>query len=387
MELGAKSIHDVAVSTRQMSKFGPTLFAEVCADEGVGKNVLVSPLSMYQLLALLDLGSTPDSDTCNELDALLGSDAERAKVNSLRDVTAEGIDLDMATSVWGDSLRKKFKKQALRKQGAECFELPDSYEPINQWVSNQTNGLVPELFGDEDMESSTEALLVQTVYFKGIWTKQFDPGATRMGETFTKSDGSEVDANLMFAKQEMEIMLNSDALGGASAVILDYGTSDSAGEFAGIFILPGGHDEKDMDALVTGLATYPLTDLLQEFVTETARVSLPRFKLEFGLDEPYSMKEVLKRMGMPSAFDEAKSFQFEEMSNEDLFVDDIVHGSAMVVNEEGSEAAAASGAKMRGRSVDRSPSLVFDRPFVVIIMHRPTGTPLFMGKLEDPEFI
>jgi len=75
------------------------------------------------------------------------------------------------------------------------------------------------------------------------------------------------------------------------------------------------------------------------------------------------------------------------MSNEDLFVDDIVHGSAMVVNEEGSEAAAASGAKMRGRSVDRSPSLVFDRPFVVIIMHRPTGTPLFMGKLEDPEFI
>jgi len=392
VELGAKYIHDVAVSTREMSAFAPTLFAEVCADEGAG-NVLLSPLSMYQLLALLDLGTTPDSDTYSELGELLGSEEDRANVNSLRNVTAEGIEFDLATSVWADELKRSFIRKARKKQGAESFPLPSTYGPINEWVSDQTNGLVPELFGDEEMESSTEALLIQTVYFKGIWTKQFNPELTRMGETFTKSDGTETSANLMYAKQEMNIILNSDALGGASAVILDYGTSGSAGEFAGIFILPGGHDtweeygSADMESLLSGLATHPLTDLLDESVTTTARVSLPRFKLEFGLNEPYSMKQVLKRMGMTSAFDEAKSWQFEKMSNQDLYVDDIVHGAAMVVNEQGSEAAAASGARMRGRSADRSPYLIFDRPFVVIIMHRPTGTPLFMGKLEDPEFI
>lgn len=167
---------------------------------------------------------------------------------------------------------------------------------------------------------------------------QFDPKATREGETFTKSDGTETSANLMYAKREMNIIQNSEALGGASAVILDYGTSDSAGEFAGIFILPGGHDQwgeygsADMDALVSGLATHQLRDLLEESVTETARVFLPRFKLEFGTNEPYSMKQVLKRMGLTSAFDQSKSWQFEKMSNQDLYVDDIVHGAAMEVN-------------------------------------------------------
>lgn len=390
VELGAKSIHDVAFSTRDVSAFGPTLFAEVCADEGEGSNVLLSPLSMYQLLLLLKLGATSNSDTSKELNELLGN---RATVNSLRNVTAEGITLNLATSVWAHSLRDSFIRKAQKKEGAESFPLPSTYEPVNQWVSNHTNGLVPELFGDEEMESSTEALLVQTVYFKGIWTMQFDPKATREGETFTKSDGTETSANLMYAKREMNIIQNSEALGGASAVILDYGTSDSAGEFAGIFILPGGHDQRgeygsaDMDALVSGLATHPLRDLLEESVTETARVLLPRFKLEFGTNEPYSMKQVLKRMGLTSAFDQSKSWQFEKMSNQDLYVDDIVHGAAMEVNEQGSEAAAASGGRMRGRSIDRSPSFTFNRPFVLIIVHKPTGTPLFLGKLEDPEFI
>ena len=70
----------------------------------------------------------------------------------------------------------------------------------------------------------------------------------------------------------------------------------------------------------------------KESVTETARVLLPRFKLEFGTNEPYSMKQVLKRMGLTSAFDQSKSWQFEKMSNQDLYVDDIVHGAAMEVN-------------------------------------------------------
>jgi len=386
VELGARYIHDVAVSTREMSAFAPTLFAEVCAVEGTGNNVLVSPLSMYQLLALLDLGTTPDSDTDRELNKLLGSEEDRENVNSFQNVAAEGVDLNLATSIWANKLRRSFIKKARRKQGASSFPLPLTYEPINQWVSDHTNGLVPKLFEEKDMDSSTEALLIQTVYFKGIWTKKFDPKLTRMEETFTKSDGTETTANLMYAKQEMDIILDSDSLGGASAVILDYGTSDSAGEFAGMFILPGD-GSAGMENLLSGLATHPLTNLLTEVETQTARVALPRFKLEFGLNEPYSMKQVLERMGLTAAFDDTKQWQFENMSNQDLYVEDIVHGAAMVVDEEGSEAAAASGATMRGRSVDRSPYLFFDRPFVVIIMHRPTGTPLFMGKLEDPEFI
>ncbi len=108
--------------------------------------MLVSPISMYQLLALIDLGSTPGSQTDMELNELLGSEADRQKVSRLKDEDVEGVVFDMATSVWASSLKESFIEQAQESQDAESFPLSSKYAPINEWVEKHTNSLITKMF-------------------------------------------------------------------------------------------------------------------------------------------------------------------------------------------------------------------------------------------------
>jgi serpin B len=91
---------------------------------------------------------------------------------------------------------------------------------------------------------------------------------------------------------------------------------------------------------------------------------------------------------MTDAFDSTKSELFNEMTNDPkTYVDDIIHGATMELTEEGTVAAAATGAVMMTRSIVIPFELTFNRPFVVSIIHRPSGLPLFLGRVQDPELI
>ena len=114
-----------------------------------------------------------------------------------------------------------------------------------------------------------------------------------------------------------------------------------------------------------------------------------RFKLSFGTDEPAKLKPALERMGMKIAFDPspATDGKFDQMSDDpSVYLDEVFHGAVMEVTEAGTEAAAATVAKMKRRSLPRPPpDVFFDRPFVVAIIHRPTGEPVFIGRVEVPQ--
>lgn len=181
----------------------------------------------------------------------------------------------------------------------------------------------------------------------------------------------------------------SEALSGASAAILDYGkkedeNDDTPHEFAAMFILPATDDVDSMNDVITALNSQPLSELLDNAWQREIHIQLPRFKLKFGAE---SLKDTLEDMGMKSAFDEMGTGNFDRMTYDSgVYLEDVIHGAVMEVTEEGTEAAAATVARMGRRSIRRDPDeLTFDRPFIVAIIHRPTGTPVFMGRVEEPD--
>jgi serpin B len=263
--------------------------------------------------------------------------------------------------------------------GADAEPLPLNYTPVDLWIENKTDGMIKELMGGGDLDPMTKALLVDAVFFKGTWRIEFDPKENAKG-TFVYRDGSENDdVTFMKASRMMEAS-TSPSLGNARFVVLEYKGS----EFVAVFILPATPDNESMDNVVTGLYSQSLLDLIDEAIEMPVELKLPRFKLEFG---PLSLKPSLMNMGMVEAFGDGVG-KFNRMSfDPTLYVEDFVHGACMEVNEEGTEAAGATAIVMNYRSVrDESMKLVFNRPFVVALFQLSTGIPLFIGRVEQPDF-
>jgi serine protease inhibitor len=340
--------------------------------------------SVYRALEMLEDGATASSDNKAELDRLLGPRQLRDEVKALQefDTTDGDVQLNMATSIWADELKESFVDHMIDAHDSEVFDLPTTYEPVDDWIEEKTNGMIKKLMGDDQLDQWTRALLVDAVYFKGTWAYSFDPKDNVEG-VFHDSDTSKTDVTFMKASREMEAVRASPSLGDAAFVALDYGKS---AEFTAIFVLPKTSDPSSMQEVVDGLNTQPLSELLNEANGIPVQLKLPRFHLNFG---PIRLKPVTQNMGIETAFDENIEGKFNRMSFDPLlYVDDIYHGACMDVNEEGTVAAAATVVVVNTRSQPRvTPfQLTFDRPFVVTIFHRTSGVPLFIARVMKPDF-
>jgi len=191
----------------------------------------------------------------------------------------------------------------------------------------------------------------------------------------------------MNEKRRMKIGSNLESLGGATVVQLEYanGEDRTEEEFVMLAMLPKKNTEESMQSMISGLAKTDTTSELLESQMHgrMVRLSLPRFKLSYGVK---SLKKVLQEMGMIDAFKGGHAFDVMSQDSE-IYLDDVFHKAIMEVTEEGTVAAAATEEIIMTRSMPPPPVVVkFDRPFVVAIMHIPTRTPLFIGKVDDPEF-
>jgi serpin B len=335
-------------------------------------------------LELVEDGATASSDNREELDRLLGPLQLREQVKALQefDTTSGDVQLNMATSVWADDLKDSFINHAMTEHSAEAFDLPKTYAPVDDWIEEKTNGMITELMGDDPLDPLTRALLVDTVYFKGTWAYSFDPSLNSDGKFYYR-DGSDTEVTYMKDSRTIEAVQASPILGDASFVKLDYGQDT---EFTAMFILPKSSSDESMNDVITGLNSQPLSELLEEAQTIPVELKLPRFHLDFG---PTQLKPVLKNMGMNIAFDINLEGKFNRMSyDRGLYVEDVHHGACIEINEEGTEASAATVVVVSKRSTPRiTPfQIEFDRPFVVVILHQESGVPLFIGKVEKPDF-
>ncbi|KAL7537445.1 hypothetical protein ACHAWF_005774 [Thalassiosira exigua] len=370
------------------SSFGTSLFSEVCASTPSG-NILLSPLSVYKALIMVKDGATAGSDNEAELAKVLGPPSLVERTDEEGNGDAD-VQLSMASSIWANDLRQSFIDGAKSKRSAEAFPRPSHYTTIDDWIADQTNGMIKDFLGDNEIPSHIVALLVNAVYFKGSWTYEFDPKDTVDGK-FNLHDGSTLPARLMTADRKMEFIQQSSALGGASAVLLDYGKKasgddDEPTEFTSMFILPVSSNAESAMDVVSGLNHQSISELMEDAQSTRVVLKLPRFRLEFGLDSPESLKPSLMNMGMKLAFKNSIYYKFDEMSYDpELTVDDVLHGAVMEVTEEGTEASAVTVVPMRTRSRPHRPAeMTFDRPFIVAIIHRKTGTAVFIGRVEEP---
>ena len=248
------------------------------------------------------------------------------------------------------------------------FADPAAAGTINNWVNENTNGKIPEIVEDP-INPDLVMFLINAIYFKGDWTSQFDKSLTR-DAPFTLADGSQKQVETMFHESSAAVRVYSDDL--LRAIDLPYGGD----AFSMTILLP--REGVPLDDAITAL-DGPRWQAVTEGLAEAARiVGLPKFTLEYEIE----LKDVLSALGMEVAFGAGANFSKIRPRN-DLYISEVKHKTFVDVNEEGTEAAAATSVGFGIISVP-GPFLV-DRPFVFVIRERFSGAIIFAGKILDPE--
>jgi serpin B len=235
---------------------------------------------------------------------------------------------------------------------------------MNQWVSDETSGNIPELFAPGTIDALTALALTNAVYFRAYWLSRFDAGTSGM---FQAPNGPVV-----------ATMMSDDAPApgwsgtGYRAVSLPYGSGDSM-----VLVVP---DAGSFDAFEGGLTADALEAILATTPTTRSSVTMPRLKLATSLD----LKATLTAMGMTDAFTGAADFSGIDGTRR-LFIRNVFHKVLLAVDQTHTEASAATGVSFTSKlDVTAVDPLVVDRPFLFVIRDGATGTILFLGRVVDP---
>jgi len=360
--------------------FALDLYQQLRSQEG---NLFFSPYSISTALAMTYAGARGDTEAqmTQTLHFDLGQDELHPAFAALEahfaQIQAKGdIAMYVANSLWpqvGYLFLPAFLEMCQRFYGVQIT--PVNYagdsqgarQLINAWVEEKTRDKIKELLKPRHVASWTTLILVNAIYFKGNWASQFDKQATRDGR-FYRTTLDPVKAPMMEQKARFGY-LEADGL---QVLELPY----VGGDLSMIMLLPG--DKAGLPALEDSLTVDNLALWTQHLRRMEVQVFLPRFKLTGEFD----LSKTLIAMGMIDAFGPA---DFSGMTGQrDLFISAVVHKAFVDVNEEGTEAAAATAVVM-GRSAPMPPPLFrADHPFFFLIRENSTGSVLFLGRVVDP---
>jgi serpin B len=244
---------------------------------------------------------------------------------------------------------------------------------INAWVERETRDKIKNLIAEGVLDSRTRLVLTNAIYFKGKWAKPFKTSMT-LEEPFHLAGGGEAKASMMHSRDDYGYKETTDY----QAIKLPY----AGEELSMVVILPKKVD--GLAALEKGVTPTLLGKELQRFGREEVVLTLPKFKMT----REFELSKVLGAMGMPDAFSAAAA-DFSGMDGKkDLFISAVVHKAFVDVNEEGTEAAAATGVvgvTSAAIPVVKPPvEFKADHPFLFVIRHEKSGAILFFGRVADP---
>ena len=378
------------------SAFAFDLYEALRAD---GNNLFYSPYSISLALAMTYAGARGDTETqmagtlhfnlpqhslhpaFNALDLALAS---RGKDSQGED--AEGFILRIANAVWAQhdyQFQQTFLDLLAESYGAgvrpaNFREAPDeSRVTINDWIAEQTEDRIVDMIPKEAIDNLTRMVLTNAIYFRAAWASPFEERDTSEAP-FQLLDGSETLVPMMRQTKRFRYA----RMDGYQVVDLPY----VGHEISMTILLPDeGRFREFEDSLDAALVERVLGDTQREF---TALV-MPKFELE----SQFELAETLEQMGMPNAFDRFTS-DFSGMDVNScfagdipcLFISEVIHQAFVSVNEQGTEAAAATAAIVREVSMEMStsPDVVIDRPFIFLVRDSDTGAILFLGRVLDP---
>ena len=366
-------------------------------------NLFYSPYSLYTAMAVLYAGSA--GDTAVEFQDVLGievpSDQFHRNLNSLdltlmnasvrpeEEVggdTANKPTLSMANGLWiqdGLDVLPGFLNTVTANYGIGLKQLDFRQSPgaavaaIDQWVDQATQGKIKQAIGPASITPFTNLVVTNAVYFKGDWEDQFDEENTT-DQPFYLLERSLVQVPMMFQSSDYAFRVGD----GYQAVELPYTSG-----FSMLVVMPDEGAFEIFEESLTGTRLQEITDNLSG---GAVILRMPRFKLEYS----FSAKEGLQTLGLGKAFNR-KGADFTPIAEtlsglpvEELWIEDTVQKAFVEVNEEGSEAAAATAFFGGGTAYSVRPppvEITIDRPFLFLLRHTETGAVLFMGRVLNPD--
>jgi serpin B len=421
----ADRLADAKAAAAAQNAFGIALYKRMLRDRALqlsGRSVVLSPYSIVTALAMARAGAK--GDTATQMDRVLRVDGWNRLGTGLNALDQRLTSRDAAwvdgakTSHWLRlrTANMSFGQADYHIDGAYLERLAKTFgaglglvdyigdaaaarEAINGWVSRQTVGRIPKLLGPEDVTGDTRLVLVNAVYLKAEWEYPFDPDQTRQ-RAFTTLSGKEVRVPTMTRTGEQDMVIASGD--GWRATELRYRGGDDTSPLAMTLILPDTLQafERSLspDLLAQVQRRLRAEEKRQQKVAYTGvgdmdcgtyaynvRLLLPKF----GTDTRANLNDTLKASGMPLAFD-VDLADFTGITAEDrLHIAAVIHQANIDVDEEGTEAAAATAVGMdtggcTGPSPRTTKTLRLDRPFLYVIRDVETGAILFMGRVVNP---
>ena len=354
-------------------------------------NLFFSPYSISTALAMVHAGAAGQTQT--EIADVLHLTGSLAGVNAGYDALTEhlragskagGYQLSVANALWGQrnyGFLAGYINALLQSYSANLFavdfvsDAEASRQRINGWVAEHTKDKIKDLMPAGSINDLTRLVLTNAIYFKGDWASAFTKRSTR-DLPFHTADGKQVTTPMMFQSRHHRYLAEQDY----QAIALPYKNS----ELTMIVLLSRAKD--GLAAFEKNLTGNSLNDILKKLAaanTPEVQTFIPKFKTSSA----FSLNKTLSDLGMPSAF--TKQADFSGINGKkDLYIQAAVHKAFVDVNEEGTEAAAATGIGIGLLSMPPpSDPIVFkaDHPFVFLIQDGTTGAVLFMGRVTNPK--
>lgn len=358
---------------------------KMLGEEDNSRNVFFSPLSISSALAMVLMGAK--GDTAAQMSQALclnkGEDVHQGFQSLLTEVNKSDAQylLRAANRLFGEKtcdFLPAFKESCQKFYQADLEELAFAEETeecrkhINDWVTEKTEGKISEMLGVGTVGPLTKLVLVNAIYFKGKWNEQFDRKHTR-GMPF-KTSKEKKTVQMMFKQAKFKMGYIDEVH--SQVLELPY----VGEELSMAILLPD--DNTDLTVVEKALTyeKFRAWTAPEKMTVEKVQVFLPRLKLE----ESYDLESFLRSLGMTDAFDESKA-DFSGMSAEkNVPVSKVAHKCFVEVNEEGTEAAAATAVVRNSRCSRIEPRFCADHPFLFFIRHHKTNSILFCGRFSSP---
>ena len=354
-------------------------------ESGPQESHFISPLSILMAYGMTMNGA--EGDTYTQMQEVFGlQEMSREEINqAARELIGlltefdDDVVFNIANSIWYRdtfSVEQEFLETNRHYFDAVIeaadFDDPDTVERINEWVSDKTEGLIEEIVEDP-IDPLTVMYLINAIYFNGEWTIQFDPDDTET-KPFHRPDGTTADVNMMRISEVENMQYTSGD--DYQAVNLYYGDAG----YAMTLVLPD--EETGLENWLQNKTWDDWQELTGAFGNVTLNLEMPKFELEYEVD---GFGDILQELGIVDAFDYSISdFSRINPIQDDLYISDTRHVTFIRVDEEGTEAAAATSVEFGVTSAPQTVNLRFDRPYFYVIREVESGAILFMGTMTDP---
>ena len=376
-QVAQNKVNSIATSVNTLAI---RLYSELSQQEG---NLFLSPQSISTALAMIYAGASRDTKTqIAKVLQLSGNDftihsnfgqLERSISSSSQ--SSEGYQLILDNKLWIQQdvlLRAKYAEllydayQTGIKTANFQADTEKERQRINSWVKEKTAGKIAELLSADKVTPQTQLILTNVIYFKGKWQTPFNPEETQ-DRPFLKLDGTEVNVKMMHQKAKFRYLEDEYV----QSIEIPYKTTSGKSGLSMVILLP--KESKNFALVEKKLKDY----LEPKMESQEMSVYLPKFKM----NSAFQLETHLQKLGMVDAFDSAKADFSELTDKKGIAISTMVHQAFVEVNEEGTEAAAAT-----ATIVSRGRSNVFraDHPFIFLIKDVQSGAVLFLGRMLNP---